>query len=193
MHEGIFSGRERAFEAEWANRHDAELIEKLRQKDRLEAITEALAKKLQADDPALLQRAIDMGITLDTGPAFLLAPLVQIAWAEGSVTEREKETVLRLAAKRGVEPGSAPYAQLVAWLHRRPDDELFDTAIEIIRAGFGVLPPAERDARVYLLAEACHEVAAASGGGLWHALGLSSGVSKEESTFLDHIKTRLRA
>ena len=193
MHEGIFSGRERAFEAEWANRHDAELIEKLRQKDRLEAITEALAKKLRADDPALLQRAIDMGVTLDTGPAFLLAPLVQIAWAEGSVTDREKETVLRLAAKRGVEPGSAPYAQLVAWLHRRPDDELFDTAIEIIRAGFGVLPPAERDARVYLLAEACHEVAAASGGGLWHALGLSSGVSKEESTFLDHLKTRLRA
>jgi len=38
----------------------------LRQKDRLEAITEALAKKLQADDPALLQRAIDMGVTLDT-------------------------------------------------------------------------------------------------------------------------------
>jgi len=192
MSEDIFRGRERAFEAEWANRHDAELIEKLRHKDRLEAITEALAKKLQADDPALLQRAMDMGITLDTGPAFLLAPLVQVAWAEGSVTEQEKETVLRLAAKRGIEPGSTPYAQLVAWLHRRPTDELFDTAIEIIRAGFGVLPPAERDARVYLLAEACHEVAAASGHGLWHALGLSSGVSKEESSFLDHIKTRLR-
>ena len=192
MSEDIFRGRERAFEAEWANRHDAELIEKLRQKDRLEAITEALAKKLQADDPALLQRAMDMGITLDTGPAFLLAPLVQVAWAEGSVTEQEKETVLRLAANRGIEPGSTPYAQLVAWLHRRPNDELFDTAIEIIRAGFGVLPAAERDARVYLLAEACHEVAAASGHGLWHALGLSSGVSKEESSFLDHIKTRLR-
>ena len=193
MSEELFRGRERAFEAEWANRHDAELIEKLRQKDRLEAITEALAKKLQADDPALLQRAIDMGVTLDTGPAFLLAPLVQIAWADGTVTEQEREAVLRLAVGRGMEPGSAPYAQLIAWLHRRPTDELFDTAIEILRAGFGVLPAPERDARVYLLAEACHEVAAASGGGLWHALGLSSGVSKEESAFLDHIKTRLRA
>ena len=83
MSEEIFRGRERAFEAEWANWHDAELIEKLRQKDRLEAITEALARKLQAADPALLQRAIGMGVTLDTGPAFLLAPLVQVAWADG--------------------------------------------------------------------------------------------------------------
>ena len=64
MPDEIFKGRERAFEAEWANRHDAELIEKLRQKDRMEAITEALAKKLQADDPALLRRAIDLGVTV---------------------------------------------------------------------------------------------------------------------------------
>ena len=106
MSDDIFRGRERAFEAEWANRHDAELLGKLREKDQLEAITEALAKKLQADDPALLQRAIDIGVTLDTGPAFLLAPLVQVAWAEGNVTEEEKETVLRLPAKRGIEPGS---------------------------------------------------------------------------------------
>jgi len=115
MQDEIFRGRERAFEAEWANRHDAELIEKLRQKDRLEAITEALAKKLQADDPALLQRAMDMGITLDTGPAFLLAPLVQVAWAEGSVTEQEKETVLRLAA---ISLANSPVVNLAA---RSPD------------------------------------------------------------------------
>ncbi len=105
MPDEIFKGRERAFEAEWANRHDAELIEKLRRKDRLEAITEALAKKLQADDPALLQRAMDLGVTLETGPAFLLAPLVQVAWAEGSVSEEERETVLRLARARGIEEG----------------------------------------------------------------------------------------
>lgn len=193
MPDEIFKGRERAFEAEWANRHDAELLEKLRRKDRLEAITDALAKKLQADDPALLQRAIDLGVNLDTGPAFLLAPLVQVAWAEGNVTEEERKTVLRLATERGIEEGSPAHAQLVAWLRRRPKDELFDTAIEIIRAGFAVLPAAERDARVYLLAEACHKVAAASGGGLWRTLGLSSGVSEQEDTFLDHIRSRLRA
>ncbi len=192
MPDEIFKGRERAFEAEWANRHDAELLEKLRQKAGLEALSAALARKLQADDPALLQRAMDLGINLDTGPAFLLAPLVQIAWVGGSVTEPERETVLRLAHARGVEDGSPAHAQLVAWLRRRPTDDVFATSIEIIRAGLSVLPAAEREARIYLLAEACHEVAAASGEGLWHALGLASGVSKEESTFLDHFKKRLR-
>ena len=47
----IFKDRERAFEEQWALVHDAELIEKLREKDRLEAITKALAEKLQVDQP----------------------------------------------------------------------------------------------------------------------------------------------
>ena len=50
-----------------------------------------LAVKLQIDDPALLRRIMALGVTLDTGAAFLLAPLVQVAWAEGGVTDRERE------------------------------------------------------------------------------------------------------
>ncbi len=75
---------------------------------------------------------------------------------------------------------------------RRPKDDLFDAAIEAIKAGFNVLPPVEREERVALLAKACHEMAKASGGGLWRVLGLSSRVSGKEDAFLDHIQSRLR-
>lgn len=187
-----FKDRERGFEAEWANAHDAELIEKLRERDRLEAITKALAKKLEADEPEMLRRVMELGVTLDTGPAFLLAPLVQIAWAEGKVTDQERETVLRIAAERGVPEGSPAQAQLRKWLDKRPSDALFDTAIEAIKAGLAVLTPAERDERIGRFAKACHQVAEASGGGLWRALGLSSGVSAEEHEILDHIRAGLR-
>jgi hypothetical protein len=191
MSEEIFKGRERGFEAEWANRSDAELIEKLREKGRLEAITEALAKQLQADDPVLLQRTIDLGVTLDTGPAFLLAPLVQVAWAEGNVSQQESDAVMRLATGRGIAEDTPAHAQLLEWLRKRPKDELFDTAIEVIKAGFSVLSPTEREERVAVLLKACQQVAEASGGGLWRALG-RSGVSGDEATFLDHIKSQLR-
>ena len=191
MPEDKLKDRERAEEEVWASRRNADLLEKLRQKDKLEAIGMALAKKLQTDDPALLQRAVNLGVTLDTGPAFLLAPLVQVAWAEGEVTDEERETVLRLAALRGLETGTPAHAQLVEWLRHRPSDELFDVAIDVIKAGFSVLPPAEREERVEILARACREVAKASGD-LWKRLGLSSGVSAEEYTFLDQIKARLR-
>ena len=66
------------------------------------------------DNPELLRRVMELGVTLDTAPAFLLAPLVQVAWAEGEVTEREHKTVLRLAGARGVEESSPAHAQLLA-------------------------------------------------------------------------------
>jgi len=192
MSDDAFKARERAYEAEWANKHDAELIEKLRERDRLEAITQALANKLHADEPELLHRVMELGVTLDTGPAFLLAPIVQIAWAEGHVTDREREAVLRIAAERGVEKGSPARAQLVEWLRTRPPDALFDTAIEAIKKGLAVLPQAEREERISRFAKACHQVAEASGGGLWRALGLSDGVSGVEHEILDHIRAGLR-
>lgn len=192
MPDEIFKDRERGFEAEWANRQNAELIQKLRQREQLEAIAATLARKLQTDDPALLERVIGLGITIETSPAFLLAPLVQVAWAEGTVADAEREKVLALATVRGVATDSPAHAQLVEWLRRRPSDELFDAAVDVIKAGLSVLPQKERDERVTVLATACKEVAEASGD-LWHRLGLSSGVSKEEYAFLDQIRSKLRS
>jgi hypothetical protein len=186
-----FKERERSEEAAYFREQDSRLIEKLRENSRLEEIVKALASNLQTNDPKLLRRVMDLGVTLDTGPALLLAPLVQVAWAERKVTDRERETVLRLARARGVEEGSPAYTQLVAWLQDRPADSLFDTAVEVIKAGLSVLPPDLREERVKRLVQACHEVAEASGG-LARVLGLGSGVSGEEESLLDAITTRLR-
>ena len=188
----IFKERERSLEEEYFRRHEAKLLEKLRERGRLEEIAEALAVKLQIDQPELLRRIMALGVTLDTGAAFLLAPLVQIAWAEGKVSDRERETVLRIAGERGVEKTSPAYAQLVQWLRARPADELFDTAVEAIKAGLSVLPPEERAERVKRITEACREVAGASGG-LSRLLGLGTGVSGEEESLLDRITATLRS
>jgi hypothetical protein len=93
-----------------------------------------------------------------------VAPLVQVAWADGDVTDRERAVVLDLAAARGVVAGTPPHAQLLAWLQERPPAELFDTAIEIMNAGFAVLPAAERADRVGAVLDACERVAKASEG-----------------------------
>jgi hypothetical protein len=147
MDKDSFKDRESAQEEGYFRAQDAKLIEKLREDARLEEIVLALAEQLQVDNPELLRRVIALGVTLDTGPAFLLAPLVQVAWAEGKVTDRERETVLRLAAARGVAAGSPAHTQLLKWLQERPSDDLFDTAMEVIRGGLALLPPGEREAR----------------------------------------------
>src|SRR5262245_53803869 len=187
-----FKDRGRSLEEEYVRKQEAKLVEKLRERGRLEEIGAALAAKLQLDDPELLRRIAALGVTLETSPAFLLAPMVQVAWAEGEVTDPERDTVLRLAEERGVERRSPAHAQLVEWLRSRPSNELFDTSFEVIKAGLSVLTPAERAERVKRIVDACHQVAEASGG-LARLLGLGSGVSSEEESVLDTIAAALRA
>jgi len=192
MDKDIFSERERGMEGAYFREQDAKLLQKIRETAKLEEIAAALAAKLGADHSNLLRQIRNLGATRDTGSAFLLAPLVQVAWAEGKVTELERQTVLRIAAARGVEADSPAYAQLLEWLRERPSDATFDVALAVIKVGLSVLPAAEREERVKRIIDACHEVARVSGGGLARVLGLRSGVQPEEEALLDTIAARLR-
>jgi hypothetical protein len=191
LSDDIFKDRERAAEGQWARARDAELIEKLRLKEQLETTLGALTDVLRVDSPELLQRIIDLGVTAETAPALLLAPLVQVAWAGDSITAEEREAVLRHAAARGITTKSPAGAQLAEWLETRPGDPIFGTAVEVIKASVSKLPAADREARVAGIAAACREVAQASGG-LAKKLGLSSGVSAQEDTIVDQILAALR-
>ena len=99
--------------------------------------------------------------------------------------------MLKIARRRGIAQESPAYAQLEAWLKNRPSDAFFDVAVEVMKYGFAVLPPAEQEERTRTIVEACHEVAEASGG-LGRLLGLGDGVSKIENATLDQINRALR-
>jgi len=191
MTRDIFKERERAEEEVFYRDRDAKLIAKLRENARLEEIAAALAESLQVSNPELLRRVTGLGIDLSTGPAFLLAPLVQVAWAEDHVTDRERETVLRLARARGVEDGSPSQVLLLEWLENRPSEAVFDTALKAIKAGLSILPQDLREERIAQIIRACREVSEASGRGLVRALGLGSGISHKERSVLDVITTYL--
>lgn len=189
----IFKERERGFEADYFRKQDARLLAKLRERSALGEVAQALAEKLKVDNAELLRHIAELGITRETGAAMLVMPLIQVAWAEGQVSEAERDTVLSLAAARGIDPGSPAYAQLEAWLKKRPSDELFATALEAMKDGLAVLPAAEREERVKGIVEAAHKVADASGGGLLKLVGLATGVSHDETAVLDAIQKQLRS
>jgi hypothetical protein len=189
MSKDMFRERERAEEEAYFHQRDAVLIERLRQKAKLGDVAHALAEKLQTDEPALLEHIKKLGVTLDTGAAFILAPLVEVAWASGQVTRAEHDAVLRLAERRGVMPGSPDHHQLLEWLAHRPPDALFRAALDAIRIGISVLPPDEAEQRIASMIKACEEVAHATAGlekMLW-----PGGVSKEERAVIDAIRAQV--
>jgi len=163
MTKDIFREREQGEEDAYFHQQDAKLIAKLRQKAQLSEIAHALAEKLHADEPALLDRIRKLGVTLDTGSAFILAPLVEVAWVDGDVSHAERDTILNIAKQRGVASGSADYHQLLDWLAHRPSDEVFQTALEAIRIGLSVLPSDESEQRIAIMIKACEDVAQAAG------------------------------
>lgn len=191
MHDRIFGDREKAMEEAYFRSEDARLLDKLRHKAHLDDIALALGEKLNVDNPELLARIRSLGVNLDTAAALFLAPLVQVAWAGGSVARPEHDAVLHLARGRGIRTDSPAYSQLVEWLHERPSDSLFETAVETIKYGFSVLPPQEKEERIKTLLDACHEVAEASGSKVMWIFGVRS-VSESEADALDAITNGLR-
>jgi len=192
MDKGPLSDREKAMEANYFRNQDALLIEKLRQQATFDEIASAVADKLKVDNPDLLTRVRHLGITADTASAFLLAPLVQVAWGGDTVSRDERRTVLRLAHDRGVAEGSPAEAQLNTWMDERPDDELFETSVEVIKYGLAVLPHYEQEERIKRVVEACREVAKASGSKISWVLGLFDGINSSEASALDAITKKLR-
>jgi hypothetical protein len=192
MASDILRERGQAMEAQWARQRDEELIQKLRERAKLDEISRLLARKLRLDDPDLRRRLLDLGLTHETGPALFLAPLVAVAWADGKVSDREKEAILEMAAARGVEPATPVHDQVLEWLLRPPPKGLVDTALEVLRAGISVLPDAERAQRVEAYAASFRRVAEASGGGLGRVVGLASGISPEEQALIERMVAILR-
>ena len=189
MAKDIFRDRERGEEQAYFRQEDARLIAKLRQKAQLSEIAHALAEKLHADEPALLDRIQKLGVTLNTGSAFILAPLVEVAWVDGQVSDAERDTILDIAQQRGVEPGSEDYRQLLDWLAHRPSNEVFRTALAAIRIGLSVLPPDESEQRIATIIKACEDVAQAAGG-IAQLFNLD-GVSYAESALIAEIRRHL--
>lgn len=57
-----------------------------------------------------------------------LAPPVMVAWADGVMDAREREEILRIAARRGILEGTQAHRQLLRWLEREPAPEVYESA-----------------------------------------------------------------
>jgi hypothetical protein len=103
-----FSSDARAREDEYFRRRDRELIDKMRQASEAEEARQGLEAASGLRDPELLQELQALGFTPDTVILLPLVPIVQVAWAEGSVTDAERALIVKLARERGVGPAARP-------------------------------------------------------------------------------------
>ncbi len=113
-----------------------------------------------------------------------MVPLVQVAWADGDVDEKERAAILEAAEEVGVEKGSPSADLLKEWLKFKPDREVLKVWKEYVAALSATLPAEESEKFRSALLNLSRAVAQASGG----VLGFGSKVSKAERAVLDELE-----
>jgi hypothetical protein len=155
---------------------------------------EALLRELRrraaiADERQQLSQDLEeLGFDRDTAILLPILPLVEIAWAEGGVSSRERDLIFELARARGVQPDTPAYIRLSEWLSVHPDDNFFTKAREANARMIAGLPADQREASTLDLASQSKRVAEASGG----IFGIGK-ISPEETRLIDKIVAELRS
>ena len=160
----ILGDKVRTLEDEFFRKEDQRLTARLRELQDKAASREALAKVSGIKNEAILDKLHQLGIRAEVVAALALVPLVEVAWADGSIDDRERRQILERAEKSGIAPASTDHALLQSWLERRPDPKLLSAWIHMVEGLCEHMTPDQvRALRVDLL-ERARSIASASGG-----------------------------
>ncbi len=181
-----FKERGRALEDEYFHRKEQELIATMRERAQAADTRQQLGAQTGVADTQLLADLQELGYTPETVTLLHLMPLVQMTWADGNVSMRERDLIIEAARARGIESGSAGDTQLKGWLATRPSDALFTTTLRAIAAMLASRPESERAAGRKDLMSYMTSIASASGG----VLGFGA-VSDQERAVLERVTAEL--
>lgn len=176
-------------EAEYFFQLDRELIEGMRRRAASQQERLRMAEASHIFEPAILEALENLGFDHDTVTLLFVVPLVQVAWADGSVSQIEHDHIFAVASLRGTAADSPAFGRLAEWLNRRPPEEFFEGALNVISAVLSILPPAEREACRQAIVLCCRDAAAAP----CHVIGWVSRVCVAKRKAIEHISARLES
>jgi hypothetical protein len=174
-------------EEDYFRKRDRELIERMRQAATAEQTRRELEAKTGLHDPGLLNDLQELGFTPDTIQLLPIVPILQVAWAEGGVSDAERKLIVQLARARGIKDASAADRQLNEWLDRRPSEHVFASATRLIRAMLDRPTEAIGDLSADDVIKYSESIASASGG----MFGIGK-ISAEEKATLAKIAAALK-
>jgi len=182
MSEDAMRRRERALEAEFFQKKNQQLLDKLRATFEQKVTREKLEAATGITDPMVLERLVALQVRGETMAAFALYPLVEVAWADGSLAQAERDAILGAAADEGIHPGSPGYETLEAAMTDGPTDARRKVWFAYARDLSRRLDADERRKVRDELLRRARKVAEASGG----ILGIAK-ISAKERKVLDAI------
>lgn len=186
MAEEFLGARKRALEEEFFRKRERELLARIQAEQARQSARQALAEASGLTDPAALDHLVALGIAPETLLALRLVPLVEVAWADGHLDERERRAVLSALPAAGLAPGSPSHALVESWLASPPPPALLEAWTAYAKGLAAQLSPGERAALRESVLRQARAVAQAAGG----FLGLGR-ISDAEAAVLRRLEAAL--
>lgn len=175
-----------AMEDAFFAKEESRLIEQLHRMKKMAETKENLAKVSGIHDDAVLQKLVDMDIRPETVASLSLIPLIEVAWADGHLDEKEREALVGAIHEFGAEKGDIDYELVEGWTRRRPAPALLSTWEAYVGELCGRLTVEERANLKEAVLHHAKEVAEASGGLL--GLGIGDRISAAEKDMLARLE-----
>jgi len=180
--------RNRSLEDMFFYEQDRRIIEQRKKLQKMQETKENLAKISGIQDDAVLEKLVALDIRPETLATLIGIPLIEIAWADGRMDEKERKKLFEYAEKSGLRQKGLDSKIMSAWLKTKPDPALLDAWTQYMKTLSQQLTDAERKSfREELMADA-RSIAGAAGG----ILGYGT-ISAEEQAMLKKLESAFQS
>lgn len=180
MSNEILGDRGKALEELFFARESENYRKSMQEKEEAQNNKEALSASSGITDDAVLEQLIALDIGSDTLAALALVPLVEVAWADGTMDDKERNAILSAAGDSGLSGDSA--ALLDGWLATQPNSEVLAGWKDYVSALCSTLDATARESLKQELLSRARTVAESAGG----ILGMGK-ISSEEEEKLEEL------
>ncbi len=180
MSNEILGDRGKALEELFFARESEKYRKAVQEKAEAQNNKESLSASSGITDDAVLEQLIALDIGSDTLAALALVPLVEVAWADGTMDDKERNAILQAAGDSGLSGDSA--ALLDGWLATQPSSEVLAGWKDYVSALSSTLDATARESLKQELLSRARTVAESAGG----ILGMGK-ISNEEEEKLEEL------
>lgn len=184
MSHDAFDDRRKALEDQFFQQHEKQLVQKMKDAAQKQASREELQRLTGIANQQVLDALADLKLGGAATLVMSLFPIVEVAWADGVIDQRERTVIAELAKTIGLEKDSPAYEYLTKWLDEKPELAWLDLWTEYVKALCAKMKPDDKALLKATVLGRARVVAEVSGG----FMGLAFRVSDAEKKVLDRLE-----
>lgn len=176
--------RRKALEEQFFQKHELELVQKMKDAAAKASSKEALQKLTGISDEKVLEALSELKLGGAATLVMSLYPVIEVAWADGNIDAKERAAIMEASKSIGLEPSSPAWEYLSKWIAQKPELSWHTLWVDYVKALVAKMSPDDKALLKNTVLGRSLAVAEASGG----FLGVAFKVSDAEKRVLEKLE-----